>query len=53
MKNLLKRLRALLRLPPRPDPLELIVQAFALDPFRRPESRNPNESRIDKVEDSK
>jgi hypothetical protein len=46
MKKICSRLLALLRFAPRPDPLDLIVRLFALDPFRR-------ESRIDKVEDSK
>jgi hypothetical protein len=35
MKKIMQSLRRLFRAAPRPDPLELIVQAFALDPFRR------------------
>jgi hypothetical protein len=50
MKNILKRLRALFRFAPRPDPLELIVRVFALDPDRRAESHQPKEPRSDKRE---
>jgi hypothetical protein len=53
MKNILKRLRAFYKFARRPDPLELIVEAFARDPFRRAEKDSDDGSRIDKSDKSK
>jgi hypothetical protein len=49
MRKILQSWRRLFRAAPRPDPLELIVEAFARDPFRG--TKHPSkESRSGKAE---